>query len=222
MHAPGAIFRAARHSKPLPRAVPSPSSALLAIYRPACARARFPALICLLQRPPRVCPARAILFCVLHIHSRISCTPSASCLLCPSPFVAAVPRPAHSTVGHTPLRPPSLRCVATTHGVHTHSVATHLKLGGQKHLHIFMWLLCPLPNPASHQSASSPSDLLHGARLCKQPAARPSQRQPSSAARTGSVQQPVVTWASSPQFERHCACRHTPPHLPERAHAAAI
>ena len=139
---------------------------------------------------------------------------------------AASPRalmiPAQSTVGHNPPRPPSLRCVATTHGVHTHSVATHLKLGGQKHLHIFMWLLCPLPNPASHQPASSPSDLLHGARLCKQPAARPSQRQPSSAARTGSVQQPVVTWTSSPQFERHCACRHTPPHLPERAHAAAI
>ena len=75
----------------------------------------------------------------------------------------------------------------------------------------FMWLLCPLPNPASHQSASSPSDLLHGARLCKQPAARPSQRQPSSAARTGSVQQPTVSQSSCPQFVRRCAYRHTPP-----------
>ena len=85
--------------------------------------------------------------CVMHTHSRISCPPSASCLLCPSPFVAAVRRPAHSTVGHTPLRPPSLRCVATTHGVHTHSVATHLKLGGQKHLHILCGSSAPFPIP---------------------------------------------------------------------------
>ena len=104
-----------------------------------------------LQRPPRVCPARTMISCVMHTHSRISCMPSASCLLCPLPFVAAVPRPAHSTVGHTPPRPPSLRCVATTHGVHTHSVATHLKLGGQKHLHTFV---APLP-PSQSRVASA-------------------------------------------------------------------
>ena len=75
----------------------------------------------------------------------------------------------------------------------------------------FMWLLCPLPNPASHQPASSPSDLLHGARLCKQPAARPSQRQPSSAARTGSVQQPTVSQSISPQLS-------APAPLDTRAH----
>ena len=50
-------------------------------------------------------------------------------------------------MGHNPLRPPSLRCVATTHGVHTHSVATHLKLGGQKHLHILCGSSAPFPIP---------------------------------------------------------------------------
>ena len=68
--------------------------------------------------------------------------------------------------------------------------------GAKTPSHSYVAPLPPSQSRVASAPASSPSDLLHGARLCKQPAARPSQRQPSSAARTGSVQQPVVTWTS--------------------------
>ena len=83
-------------------------------------------------------------------------------------------------------------------------------------------LVAHLPPSQSRrmQPASSKLDLLHGAHLCEQPAARPAQRQPSPAARTGQRKTASRFLGRFPQFERCCAYRHTPPHLPERAHAS--
>ena len=138
---------------------------------------------------------------------------------------AASPRalmiPAQSTVGHNPPRPPSLRCVATTHGVHTQCRHAPQAWGAKTPSHFYV---APLPPSQSRVASVCILSLRSAARRASlQAASSAAIAAPAQFSRTHRIS-PAADRVSVylPAVERPCASRHTRPYLPERAHAADI
>ena len=130
VHAPAAI-------SVLPSKPPAPSRRIPAR---AC-DSSLPALICLLQPPPRVCPARTTIPCILQLHSSFPAPlQPPACSAHPYISLPAAPAPKHRGSHSSKAPQPEVR---GGHSRCSHSrAATHLKLGGQ-HSHIFLQLLSP-------------------------------------------------------------------------------